>query len=79
MYFKHSYCGDNFAVRKCIYICVTPPFSGAKFPFVMKLCFSSSRQIGQGKGQQPKGQGQNQGQGQEHNRQGQNNGLEHEY
>lgn len=50
--------------------------SGAKFPFVMKLCFSSSRQIGQGKGPQMKRE-----QSQEPNqRQPQNNGMEeHEY
>lgn len=53
--------------------------SGAKFPFVMKLCFSSSRQIGQGKGQNPN-KSQNQNQDQNNQRQGQNNGLaEHEY
>lgn len=42
----------------------------------MKLCFSSSRQIGQGKGQQSK-RDQSQDQSQ---RQTQNNGMaEHEY
>ncbi|CAH2061755.1 unnamed protein product, partial [Iphiclides podalirius] len=61
------------AIMACNHATIQHP--GAKFPFVMKLCFSSSRQIGQGKGQQ----GPNKGQSQEQNRQGQNNGLEHEY
>ncbi|CAH0403721.1 unnamed protein product [Chilo suppressalis] len=63
------------AIMACNHATIQHP--GAKFPFVMKLCFSSSRQIGQGKGPQTaKGQTQ----GQENQRQGQNNGIaEHEY
>ncbi|CAH0718383.1 unnamed protein product, partial [Brenthis ino] len=37
------------AIMACNHATIQHP--GAKFPFVMKLCFSSSRQIGQGKGQ----------------------------
>ncbi|XP_068624564.1 heterogeneous nuclear ribonucleoprotein L isoform X3 [Battus philenor] len=61
------------AIMACNHATIQHP--GAKFPFVMKLCFSSSRQIGQNKGQQIKNQSQNT----EQNRQGQNNGLEDEY
>ncbi|XP_026317969.1 heterogeneous nuclear ribonucleoprotein L isoform X2 [Hyposmocoma kahamanoa] len=62
------------AIMACNHATIQHP--GAKFPFVMKLCFSSSRQIGQGKGQQTK-RDQNQDQSQ---RQTQNNGMaEHEY
>ncbi|XP_049882230.1 heterogeneous nuclear ribonucleoprotein L isoform X2 [Pectinophora gossypiella] len=63
------------AIMACNHATIQHP--GAKFPFVMKLCFSSSRQIGQGKGQNPSKRDQNQ----EPNRQGQNNGMaiEHEY
>ncbi|KAG6463155.1 hypothetical protein O3G_MSEX013704, partial [Manduca sexta] len=64
------------AIMACNHATIQHP--GAKFPFVMKLCFSSSRQIGQGKGQQQK-QEQNQNPNQ-NQRQGQNNGMaEHEY
>ncbi|XP_037293144.1 heterogeneous nuclear ribonucleoprotein L-like isoform X1 [Manduca sexta] len=64
------------AIMACNHATIQHP--GAKFPFVMKLCFSSSRQIGQGKGQQQK-QEQNQNTNQ-NQRQGQNNGMaEHEY
>ncbi|XP_063390275.1 heterogeneous nuclear ribonucleoprotein L isoform X3 [Cydia fagiglandana] len=60
------------AIMACNHATIQHP--GAKFPFVMKLCFSSSRQIGQGKGQQKKD-----GQGQESNPR-QNNGMpEHDY
>ncbi|XP_028039406.1 heterogeneous nuclear ribonucleoprotein L isoform X2 [Bombyx mandarina] len=60
------------AIMACNHATIQHP--GAKFPFVMKLCFSSSRQIGQGKGLKPD-QNQNQNQ-----RQAQNNGMvEHEY
>lgn len=48
-------------------------FLGAKFPFVMKLCFSSSRQIGQGKGQPKK-----ENQGADSNPR-QNNGMPDDY
>ncbi|XP_022828668.1 heterogeneous nuclear ribonucleoprotein L-like isoform X4 [Spodoptera litura] len=65
------------AIMACNHATIQHP--GAKFPFVMKLCFSSSRQIGQGKGQNPN-KSQNQNQDQNNQRQGQNNGLaEHEY
>lgn len=57
------------AIMACNHATIQHP--GAKFPFVMKLCFSSSRQIGQGKGPQKSDQNQ---------RQGQNNGVdEQEY
>ncbi|XP_048000209.1 heterogeneous nuclear ribonucleoprotein L isoform X3 [Leguminivora glycinivorella] len=60
------------AIMACNHATIQHP--GAKFPFVMKLCFSSSRQIGQGKGQQKKD-----GQGQDSNPR-QNNGMpEHDY
>ncbi|PZC76458.1 hypothetical protein B5X24_HaOG204549 [Helicoverpa armigera] len=65
------------AIMACNHATIQHP--GAKFPFVMKLCFSSSRQIGQGKGQNPN-KSQNQNQDQNNQRQGQNNGMaEHEY
>ncbi|CAB3245188.1 unnamed protein product [Arctia plantaginis] len=65
------------AIMACNHATIQHP--GAKFPFVMKLCFSSSRQIGQGKGQNPN-KSQNQNQEQNNQRQGQNNGMsEHEY
>ncbi|KAH9635003.1 hypothetical protein HF086_004776, partial [Spodoptera exigua] len=65
------------AIMACNHATIQHP--GAKFPFVMKLCFSSSRQIGQGKGQNPN-KSLNQNQDQNNQRQGQNNGLaEHEY
>ncbi|XP_045781070.1 heterogeneous nuclear ribonucleoprotein L isoform X2 [Maniola jurtina] len=64
------------AIMACNHATIQHP--GAKFPFVMKLCFSSSRQIGQGKGPAtPKPPHQsNQTPDQ---RPGQNNGLEHDY
>ncbi|XP_026744156.1 heterogeneous nuclear ribonucleoprotein L isoform X5 [Trichoplusia ni] len=65
------------AIMACNHATIQHP--GAKFPFVMKLCFSSSRQIGQGKGQN-QNKSQNQNQDQNNQRQGQNNGMaEHEY
>lgn len=65
------------AIMACNHATIQHP--GAKFPFVMKLCFSSSRQIGQGKGQNPN-KSQNQNQDQNNQRQGQNNGMaEHDY
>ncbi|XP_072933813.1 heterogeneous nuclear ribonucleoprotein L isoform X2 [Epargyreus clarus] len=60
------------AIMACNHATIQHP--GAKFPFVMKLCFSSSRQIGQGKGQSQSKQSPEQNQ----SRQGQNNGLEHD-
>ncbi|KAJ8708102.1 hypothetical protein PYW08_010468 [Mythimna loreyi] len=63
------------AIMACNHATIQHP--GAKFPFVMKLCFSSSRQIGQGKGQNPN---KTQNQDQNNQRQGQNNGMaEHDY
>ncbi|XP_045528781.1 heterogeneous nuclear ribonucleoprotein L-like isoform X3 [Pieris brassicae] len=63
------------AIMACNHATINHP--GAKFPFVMKLCFSSSRQIGQGKGQnQNKNHNVKQDESQ---RQGQNNGIEHDY
>ncbi|XP_045487259.1 heterogeneous nuclear ribonucleoprotein L isoform X2 [Pieris rapae] len=63
------------AIMACNHATINHP--GAKFPFVMKLCFSSSRQIGQGKGQN---QNKNHNLKQEESqRQGQNNGIEHDY
>ncbi|XP_045507734.1 heterogeneous nuclear ribonucleoprotein L isoform X2 [Colias croceus] len=73
------------AIMACNHATIQHP--GAKFPFVMKLCFSSSRQIGQGKGQgggkgrdgsQGPAQGPDQGPHQGP-RQGHNNGVEHDY
>ncbi|XP_041985949.1 heterogeneous nuclear ribonucleoprotein L isoform X2 [Aricia agestis] len=68
------------AIMACNHATIQHP--GAKFPFVMKLCFSSSRQIGQ-KGQAPAKQDRQnqdrQNERQNQDRQGQNNGLEHEY
>ncbi|XP_048488175.1 heterogeneous nuclear ribonucleoprotein L isoform X3 [Plutella xylostella] len=59
------------AIMACNHATIQHP--GAKFPFVMKLCFSSSRQIGQGKGQQP-------GKNSQDPSQRQNNGIdENEY
>ncbi|XP_028166826.1 heterogeneous nuclear ribonucleoprotein L isoform X2 [Ostrinia furnacalis] len=54
------------AIMACNHATIQHP--GAKFPFIMKLCFSSSRQIGQGKGQ-----------GKSPGPTGQNNGVDHEY
>ncbi|XP_073965959.1 heterogeneous nuclear ribonucleoprotein L [Choristoneura fumiferana] len=59
------------AIMACNHATIQHP--GAKFPFVMKLCFSSSRQIGQGKGQQKK-----ENQGQDSNPR-QNNGMADDY
>ncbi|XP_045540602.1 heterogeneous nuclear ribonucleoprotein L isoform X2 [Papilio machaon] len=57
------------AIMACNHATIQHP--GAKFPFVMKLCFSSSRQISQ--------KGQQQNKNQEQNRQAQKNGLDDEY
>ncbi|XP_013133901.1 PREDICTED: heterogeneous nuclear ribonucleoprotein L [Papilio polytes] len=57
------------AIMACNHATIQHP--GAKFPFVMKLCFSSSRQISQ--------KGQQQTKSQEQNRQAQKNGLDDEY
>ncbi|XP_013184718.1 heterogeneous nuclear ribonucleoprotein L [Amyelois transitella] len=54
------------AIMACNHATIQHP--GAKFPFVMKLCFSSTRQIGKG----PQNKSDN-------NRQQQNNGLSVEY
>ncbi|XP_039761525.1 heterogeneous nuclear ribonucleoprotein L isoform X3 [Pararge aegeria] len=62
------------AIMACNHATIQHP--GAKFPFVMKLCFSSSRQIGQGKSQPP---AKAQSPPQDAARPGQNNGLEHDY
>lgn len=63
------------AIMACNHATIQHP--GAKFPFVMKLCFSSSRQIGQAKGPQKSYDQNKQESGQ---RQPQNNGMaEHEY
>ncbi|KAJ2939090.1 hypothetical protein O0L34_g10278 [Tuta absoluta] len=59
------------AIMACNHATIQHP--GAKFPFVMKLCFSSSRQIGQGKGQQGPGSGKRDNQNQENR--AQNNGM----
>ncbi|XP_061381010.1 heterogeneous nuclear ribonucleoprotein L isoform X2 [Danaus plexippus] len=73
------------AIMACNHATIQHP--GAKFPFVMKLCFSSSRQIGQ------KGQGDRQGKGQtgqagqagqtgqagQAGQTGQNNGIDDDY
>ncbi|XP_050675661.1 heterogeneous nuclear ribonucleoprotein L isoform X5 [Leptidea sinapis] len=64
------------AIMACNHATIQHP--GAKFPFVMKLCFSSSRQIGQGKGQS-QNKSQNHNQNQENPRQSQDNGLESDY
>lgn len=53
------------AIMACNHATIQHP--GAKFPYVMKLCFSSSRQIGQGKG--------NKSQDGQQRQPGQNNGL----
>ncbi|KAM3968679.1 heterogeneous nuclear ribonucleoprotein L isoform 1-T1 [Aphomia sociella] len=61
------------AIMACNHATIQHP--GAKFPFVMKLCFSSSRQIGQAKGPQ-----KNFDQKQDNSQRPQNNGMaEHEY
>ncbi|XP_050358056.1 heterogeneous nuclear ribonucleoprotein L isoform X1 [Nymphalis io] len=64
------------AIMACNHATIQHP--GAKFPFVMKLCFSSSRQIGQGKGQTPT-KNQNHSQSQDNNRQGHDNGIDQDY